>query len=436
MNITIIGTGYVGLVTGACLADRINRVVCLDVDDEKIRALKQGKLPIYEPGLEEVFQRNIRAKRLLFTTSLAEALEGADLVFLALPTPSKEDGSVDVSYVLDLARDLGKILKGYKVIVNKSTAPVGTCQRLRDTIGEFASSPFDVVSNPEFLREGFAVNDFQKPARIIIGSESERAIDLMCKLYKPYNDEGAPLLIMQERSAELTKYAANAFLATKITFMNEMAHFCDRMGVDVHSVRLGMGYDERIGHRFLFPGIGYGGSCFPKDVKALIASGREHGYDFQILQATHRVNKKQKVLLADKLLSYFKGDLKNKKIALWGLSFKENTDDIRQAPSLSIIEKLRSSGAKISAFDPVAMDNVKKHLGDRINYAQNMYQAVSGAEALLIVTEWPEFAQADFEKTATKMAQKLVFDGRNLLDPKKLEALGFYYEGIGRKTKG
>ncbi|WP_103327362.1 UDP-glucose dehydrogenase family protein [Bacteroidetes bacterium endosymbiont of Geopemphigus sp.] len=434
MNIAIIGTGYVGLVTGVCLADRGNHVICVDVDEQKVFAMKGGKIPIYEPGLEEIFKENIQDKRLFFTTSLEEAFKESHLIFLALPTPSGQDGSADLSHVLDVAQAIGKSLKEYKVIVNKSTVPVGTSEKVRDSISQQSrGAPFDVVSNPEFLREGFAVEDFQKPSRIIIGSGSECAVELMRKLYKPYTDRGIPLLVMKERSAELTKYAANAFLATKITFINEMANFCDLTGADIDSVRLGMGYDGRIGHRFLFPGIGYGGSCFPKDVKALISSGKELGYDFQILQTVEAVNKKQKVLLADKLLKYFKGSLKDKKIALWGLSFKANTDDIREASSLDIIEKLLLSGAKISAFDPVAMNNVKKHIGKRIHYTEDMYEALSGAHALLILTEWSEFSQPDFKRILDKIDQKVIFDGRNLLDPKEMKDLGFYYEGIGRK---
>jgi len=391
VNITIVGTGYVGLVTGTTLAEIGNSVYCVDIDEKKVEAMKNGVVPIYEPGLEEMFLRNIQAERIFFTTNLKEALEKSEVIFLALPTPPGEDGSADLSYVLKVANDIGELMTQYKVIVNKSTVPVGTADRVRETIAAKTEIPFDVVSNPEFLREGFAVEDCMNPSRVIIGSSSDKARNMMAKLYQPFTNIGVPIINMDERSSELTKYAANSFLAVKITFMNEIANFCEKVGADVDLVRLGMGSDDRIGHRFLFPGIGYGGSCFPKDVKALLNSGKQEGYDFQLLDATENINKTQKVILVPELEKYFGGSLQGKKIAVWGLAFKANTDDIREASSLDNIKLLLEKGAEVIAYDAIAEANVKKILGDKITYAKDMYSALDSADALLIATEWPEF---------------------------------------------
>ncbi|MCB0434589.1 MAG: UDP-glucose/GDP-mannose dehydrogenase family protein, partial [Mangrovimonas sp.] len=363
MKISVIGTGYVGLVTGTCLAETGNEVLCIDINEEKVKQMQNGQVPIYEPHLDVIFERNIKAKRLTFSTSLEEGVNHGEIIFLALPTPEDEDGSADLSYVLGAAKDIGKLLKEYRIIVDKSTVPVGTADRVAKVISEETTVDFDVVSNPEFLREGFAVDDFLKPERIVIGSSSQKATELMQKLYKPFVRSGNPIIVMDERSAELTKYAANSFLATKITFMNEIANFCERVGADVDKVRVGIGTDSRIGKRFLFPGIGYGGSCFPKDVKALYKSGKDAGYTFDILQSVIRVNDLQKKILLPRIDAYFKGDLKNKTIAIWGLAFKPETDDIREAPSLYVIDELLAKGAKVQAFDPEAMENVRKKLG-------------------------------------------------------------------------
>jgi UDPglucose 6-dehydrogenase len=432
MNIAVVGTGYVGLVTGTCLAETGNNVICVDIDEEKVNKMKNGVVPIYEPHLDVLFERNIKEKRLHFTTNLEEAVEQAQIIFLALPTPPGEDGSADLSYVLGVAEELGKIIKEYKVIVDKSTVPVGTAEKVTATIAKNAKVEFDVVSNPEFLREGFAVDDFLKPDRVVIGTQSERARELMEELYKPYVRQGNPIIFMDEKSAELTKYAANSFLATKITFMNEIANFCEKVGADVDMVRIGMGSDSRIGNRFLFPGIGYGGSCFPKDVQALAKSGKEHGYEFKILNAVMGINERQKTIIVPKIKDYFKGDLKNKKIALWGLAFKPNTDDIREAPALYIINDLLAEGALINAYDPEAMSNVKKVVGDKINYALNQYDALEDADALIIATEWGEFRTPDFKKMKSLMKQPAIFDGRNVYDLHQMKKLGFYYSSIGR----
>jgi UDPglucose 6-dehydrogenase len=432
MNIAVVGTGYVGLVTGTCLAETGNNVICVDIDEEKVNKMKNGVVPIYEPHLDVLFERNIKEKRLHFTTNLEEAVEQAQIIFLALPTPPGEDGSADLSYVLGVAEELGKIIKEYKVIVDKSTVPVGTAEKVTATIAKNAKVEFDVVSNPEFLREGFAVDDFLKPDRVVIGTQSERARELMEELYKPYVRQGNPIIFMDEKSAELTKYAANSFLATKITFMNEIANFCEKVGADVDMVRIGMGSDSRIGNRFLFPGIGYGGSCFPKDVQALAKSGKEHGYEFKILNAVMGINERQKTIIVPKIKDYFKGDLKNKKIALWGLAFKPNTDDIREAPALYIINDLLAEGALINAYDPEAMSNVKKVVGDKINYALNQYDALEDADALIIATEWGEFRTPDFKKMKSLMKQPVIFDGRNVYDLHQMKKLGFYYSSIGR----
>jgi len=432
MKIAVIGTGYVGLVTGTCLAETGNDVLCIDIDANKVKQMQQGKVPIYEPHLDVLFERNIKANRLRFSTSLAEGLEHGDIIFLALPTPEDEDGSADLKYILGVANNIGKLIKDYKVIVDKSTVPVGTSEKVEAAIAKNATVDFDVVSNPEFLREGFAVDDFLKPERIVVGASSEKAIKLMEKLYKPYVRSGNPIIIMDEKSAELTKYASNAFLAAKITFMNEIANFCEKVGADVDKVRIGMGTDSRIGKRFLFPGIGYGGSCFPKDVKALHKSGKDNNYNFQILDAVINVNARQKLVLIPKIESHFNNDLKGKNIAIWGLAFKPETDDIREAPALFMIDSLLQFGANITAFDPEAMPNVKRKLGDKINYAESMYQAIEHADALVICTEWSIFRTPNTDKMKLAMNSNVIFDGRNLYDVKDIENEGFKYVSIGR----
>ena len=434
MKITVVGTGYVGLVTGTCFSETGNKVTCVDIDKNKVDKLSAGQITIYEPGLEKIFLRNIKEGRLTFTTELESAIEGAEIIFLALPTPPGADGSADLKYVLGVADHLGKILKDYKVIVNKSTVPVGTADKVSAAIAKNYKGEFDVVSNPEFLREGVAVDDFMKPDRVVVGTRSERAKKLMSDLYAPFVRQGNPVIFMDERSSELTKYAANSFLATKISFMNEVAQLCERMGADVDMVRRGIGSDDRIGKRFLFPGIGYGGSCFPKDVQALIMSSDEVKYDFEILKAVEKVNAHQKLHLVEKIKAYFKGDLKGKHIALWGLAFKPNTDDIREAPALSIIDALTTMGATISAYDPEAMPNVKVQIGDKIKYATNQYEALSGADFLIIATEWSEFRTPDFERIEKEIKNKIIFDGRNLFEVLKMKELGYHYESIGRAS--
>lgn len=433
MNITVVGTGYVGLVTGTCLAETGNNVVCVDIDVNKVAMMQQGNVPIYEPHLDVLFQRNIKANRLKFTTSLTEGLDFGDIVFLALPTPEDEDGSADLSYVLGVAEQIGKLMTSYKVIVDKSTVPVGTAEKVTATIAKNAKVDFDVVSNPEFLREGFAVDDFLKPERIVVGSSSDKATELMQKLYNPFVRSGNPIIIMDEKSAELTKYAANSFLATKITFMNEIANFCEKVGADVDKVRIGMGTDSRIGKRFLFPGIGYGGSCFPKDVKALQKSGKDNGYDFEILDAVIGVNDVQKTRLIPKITSYFDNDLKGKTIAIWGLAFKPETDDIREAPALYIIDELLAKGAEVCAFDPEAMPNVKQKYGDKIKLASSMYDVLDNADALLISTEWSIFRTPNFTTIKEKLSNNIIFDGRNLYDVNDMKKEGIQYVSIGRK---
>ena len=433
MNIAIVGTGYVGLVTGTTLAELGNTVYCVDIDETKVENMKNGVVPIYEPGLEEVFHRNINANRLFFTTQLKEALDQCEIIYLALPTPPDEDGSADLSYVIGVADQIGELMTDYKVIVNKSTVPVGTADKVRTTISAKTNIPFDVVSNPEFLREGFAVEDSMNPARIIVGSSSDKAKDIMSKIYQPFTNTGVPIIFMDEKSSELTKYAANSFLAVKITFMNEIANYCEKVGADVDKVRLGMGSDDRIGHRFLFPGIGYGGSCFPKDVKALIKSGKEENFNFQILNATEEVNKSQKVILISEIEKYFGDNLKDKKIAIWGLAFKANTDDIRESSSLDNIALLLEKGAKITAYDAIAEENVKRIFGDQIEYTKDMYSCVENADCLLIATEWSEFKNPNFDLLAQKMKNKVIFDGRNMFSLDQIENPGFYYKSIGRK---
>lgn len=432
MKIAVIGTGYVGLVSGTCFAETGNDVVCVDIDVNKVKKLSNGQITIYEPGLEKLFLRNLKEERLRFTNNLEEGIKDAQIIFLALPTPPGEDGSADLKYILGVSDQLGKILKDYKVIVDKSTVPVGTAEKVHAAVRKNYKGEFDVVSNPEFLREGVAVDDFMKPDRVVIGTSSERARKLMNDLYSPYVRQGNPIIFMDERSAELTKYAANSFLATKITFMNEIALLCERLGADVDMVRRGIGSDERIGKRFLFPGIGYGGSCFPKDVQALVKSSQEVDYEFRILDAVMNVNEKQKLHLMPKISRYFKDNLKGKHFALWGLAFKPNTDDIREAPALYMIDALVKAGATVSVFDPEAMNNVKNLIGGKVTYAESQYEALEGADALIIATEWNEFRTPNFLKIVTSLKNKVIFDGRNLFDIAAIRELGFYYESVGR----
>ncbi len=432
MKISVVGTGYVGLVTGTCFAETGNQVTCVDIDKAKVAQMQKGQIPIYEPHLDLLFDRNIKQGRLHFTTDLEEGIKGARIIFLALPTPPGEDGSADLKYVLNVAGQLGHLIKEYTVVVNKSTVPVGTAEKVRDAIAKNCTSEFDVISNPEFLREGFAVDDFMKPDRVVIGTQSERAKKLATELYGPFVRQGNPIYFMDERSAELTKYAANAFLATKITFMNEIANLCERVGANVDSVRIGIGSDDRIGKRFLFAGIGYGGSCFPKDVKALNFTSQEFKYPFALLEAVMDVNEKQKVTIVEKVKTHFKGDLKGKKVALWGLAFKPDTDDIREAPALYIIDALLAEGVSISAYDPEAMKNVKGVVGDKITYGTDPYQILDNADFLLIATEWSVFRTPEFETITKKLKNKLIFDGRNLYDLQTMKDLGYTYYSVGR----
>ncbi len=432
MKIAVIGTGYVGLVSGTCFAETGNEVTCVDIDINKVNRLKNGEITIYEPGLENLFLRNLKDGRLKFTTDIAEGIEDALVVCFALPTPPGENGAADLKAVLQVADQVGKLLKDYKVIVNKSTVPVGTGEKVHAAIAKNYKGEFDVVSNPEFLREGVAVEDFMKPERVIIGASSERARKVISDLYAPFVRQGNPMIYMDVKSAELTKYAANTFLATKITFMNEIAQLCERLGADVDMVRRGIGSDGRIGKRFLFPGIGFGGSCFPKDVSALKRSAHEAGYEFKILNAVLEVNEKQKLHLITGIKKYFGDDLKGKRFALWGLAFKPNTDDIREAPALEIIDELLRDGATVCAFDPEAMKNVKAKLGDKIEYAANQYECLTGADALIIATEWNEFRNPDFQRIAGSLKNKVIFDGRNLFDLDDMREHGFHYESIGR----
>jgi len=432
MKIAVVGTGYVGLVSGTCFAETGNKVTCIDIDQKKVTKLSSGEITIYEPGLEKIFLRNLNEGRLKFTTNLAEGIKDAAIIFLALPTPPGADGSADLKYVLGVASDLGKIMTDYKVIVDKSTVPVGTAEKVHAAIAANYKGEFDVVSNPEFLREGVAVDDFMKPDRVVIGTTSERAKKIMGELYAPYVRQGNPVIFMDEKSAELTKYAANSFLATKISFMNEIAQLCERLGADVDMVRRGIGSDDRIGKRFLFPGIGYGGSCFPKDVQALIKSAEEVGYDFQILKSVEEVNEAQKLHLIPKIKAYFNNDIQGKHFALWGLAFKPNTDDIREAPALYLIDALTAAGATVTAFDPEAMPNVKGVIGDKITYVDTQYEALQKADALIIATEWAEFRTPDFEMMEARLNAKVIFDGRNLFDSKQIREQGYHYESIGR----
>lgn len=433
MKIGVVGTGYVGLVTGTCFAETGNDVICVDINQEKVDQMRNGQIPIYEPGLENLFLRNIKEGRLTFTTSLKEALDASDIIFLALPTPPKEDGSADLSYILGVANNIGQLITDYKVIIDKSTVPVGTADQVHAAIAKNATVPFDVVSNPEFLREGVAVEDFMKPDRVVIGVSGERAQKLMEQLYAPFVRQGNPIIFMDERSAEMTKYAANAFLATKITFMNEVANLCEKVGADVDMVRVGIGTDTRIGKRFLFPGVGYGGSCFPKDVQALAKTAKENDYSFEVLKSVMDVNERQKTILVDKIVGKFGDDLKGKHFAMWGLAFKPNTDDIREAPALYIIEKLLALGATISAFDPEGMENVKKLHNFPIQYGKNPTEVLEGADALIIVTEWNEFRSPDFNYLKQTLKTPTIFDGRNLFPISEMEGKGFYYNSIGRK---
>jgi UDPglucose 6-dehydrogenase len=436
MKIAIIGTGYVGLVTGICLSETGNNVTCVDINKQKVAMMQQGQLPIYEPGLELLFHRNIIQDRILFTDDLASAIKDAQVIFLALPTPPGENGSADLSYVLGTAKDIAKLITSYKVIVTKSTVPVGTADKVKAIFDEYTDVEVAVVSNPEFLREGVAVDDFMKPDRVVVGTMDERARKIMTELYAPYVRQGNPIIFMDERSSELTKYAANSFLATKISFMNEIANLCELVGANVDMVRLGIGADERIGKRFLFPGIGYGGSCFPKDVQALARSAEDNQYDFKILNSVMEVNASQRQVLVDKIKKYYGGDLNGKQFAIWGLAFKPETDDIREAPALYIIDELLKEGAKITAYDPEAMNNVSYQIGDKISYANDHYEALNGADALLILTEWSAFRTPDFDLVEKLLKSKVIFDGRNLYDLDRMIDRGFYYNSIGRQVIG
>ncbi len=438
MRIAVIGTGYVGLVTGTCFADMGNDVVCIDNDPKKLEKLNNREVPIYEPGLERLFLANIDKGRLTFSDNLEKAVLENEIIMLCLPTPQGEDGSADLKYVYGVAEDIGEILARnkdheYKIIVNKSTVPVGTSKATKEIIESKGAENFEVISNPEFLREGFAVEDFMKPERVVIGAESDFAKEKMKRLYAPFVRQGNPILIMDPQSSEVTKYAANSFLATKITFMNELANFCEKVGADVDLVRKGMGTDSRIGKRFLFPGIGYGGSCFPKDVNALIKTAAEKGSPITLLEQVDKINKRQKEVLVDKVMAHFNGEIKGKKFAVWGLAFKPNTDDMREAPSITIINKLLGAGANVVAYDPAATENAKFHFGDKIKYVKNQYEALTDSDALLILTEWNEFRNPEFDTIAKLLTQKLIFDGRNVYTPTQMEELGFTYYSIGRK---
>lgn len=437
MNLAVIGTGYVGLVTGTCFAETGNHVICVDIDAEKVERMRNGQIPIYEPGLENIFERNSRQGRLEFTTDLQGAVQKSDIIFLALPTPPGEDGSADLSYILSVSEQIATMLDSYKIIVDKSTVPVGTAEKVHAVIAQKADpNLFDVVSNPEFLREGVAVEDFLKPDRVVIGTNSEKVRKAMRQLYEPFVRQGNPIIFMDERSAELTKYAANAYLATRISFMNEIANLCERTGANVDMVRAGIGSDSRIGKRFLFPGVGYGGSCFPKDVQALGKTAEDFGYDFKILRSVMAVNDRQRTVLAQRILDFFDHNLKDKTIAIWGLAFKPNTDDIREAPALYIIKQLLAAGANVRAFDPEAMPNVEKIFGQNLVYCKDQYDAINNADALAIITEWSVFRTPNFSVIQKLMNQPVIFDGRNLYPLETMEENGFYYESIGRSTIG
>ncbi len=435
MKISVVGTGYVGLVTGTCFAETGNEVTCIDIDEAKVGMMKDGKIPIYEPGLEKIFKRNIKEKRLIFTSDLKSGIKDAEVIFLALPTPPGEDGSADLSYIMDVAKKIGPYLNKYTIVIDKSTVPVGTSEQVNECIESTTKAEFDVVSNPEFLREGFAVDDFMKPDRVVIGTSSEKAKKVLQKLYSPFVKQGNPIYFMDEKSAEMTKYVANSFLATKISFMNEVANLCEILGANVDDVRLGIGSDERIGKRFLFPGIGYGGSCFPKDVMALQKSSSNMGYDFKILNSVSEVNKIQKLVLTKKMMKYYEDNVNGKTFAVWGLSFKPDTDDIREAPALEIINSLISNGAKVNVFDPEAMPNVKKLMKDskNIQYFDNEYDLLEDCDALIIATEWSEFKSPDFNKIKKLLKKPVIFDGRNLFNNDDMRGKGLYYESIGRE---
>ena len=437
MDLAVIGTGYVGLVSGTCFAEMGNNVTCVDNNPDKLTKLRNAEMPIYEPGLDLLFYRNIAKKRLTFTDNLKEAVLTSDIIMLCLPTPQGEDGSADLKYVFGIADEVGKILneagdKDYKIIVNKSTVPVGTSQSVRDILNKHNIQNFDVVSNPEFLREGFAVEDFMKPDRIVVGAKTQKALDKMRQLYEPFVRQGNPILEMDNESAEVTKYAANSYLAMRITYMNELANFCEKVGANVDLVRKGMGTDTRIGKRFLFPGIGYGGSCFPKDVNALIKTADERSSEMKILKIVDQINKNQKLVIVDKILKHFDNDIKGKTFAVWGLAFKPNTDDMREAPSVVIINKLLELGAKVTAYDPAAMESAKYYLEDKITYCDNEYSAIKNADALIVVTEWNEFRNPDFEDMKTMLKNSVIFDGRNIFSPEQMKNLGFTYYSIGR----
>ena len=431
MKICMVGAGYVGLVTGTCLAESGNEVVCVDTDARKIALLRKGKVPIYEPGLEILIARNVKEKRLVFTTDLGSGVKDSPIVFIAVGTPPSDDGASDLSQVFAVAREIGRTMRTYKIVVTKSTVPVGTAEKVKSIIAQATKHPFDMVSNPEFLKEGAAIEDFMKPDRIILGVEKPQVEETMKELYAPFVRTGNPILTMDIRSAEMTKYAANAMLATRISFMNELANLCEAAGADINAVRSGIGSDPRIGSSFLFPGVGYGGSCFPKDVQAMIKTAEEHRHRLKILPAVEATNQKQKVLLAEKVIKRFKKNLKNKTIAVWGLSFKPNTDDMREAPSITIINALLKYGATIKAYDPVATTSAKKVFKDTIHYAKDNYTLLKGADALTVITEWNEFRRPDFEKMLQLMKSPVIFDGRNIYSPKKLKAMGFEYYGIG-----
>lgn len=437
MKITIIGTGYVGLVTGACFAETGATVHCVDIDKEKIDKLNQGIVPIYEPGLDEMIDRNMKKKRLFFTTDISEALKESEAAFICVGTPSDKDGSADLRYVLSVARDIGKNLDHYMVVVTKSTVPIGTSEKVRAAVQEELDKrgvniEFDVASNPEFLKEGDAINDFMKPDRIVIGTDNPRAEEVLRRLYKPFLLNGHPILFMDIPSAEMTKYAANAMLATRISFMNELSRLCEKVGADINWVRKGIGSDPRIGPKFLYAGIGYGGSCFPKDVKALIKTGQDHGVDLSIIKAVENVNNTQKKILVKKVLNHYNGDIKDKIFSIWGLSFKPNTDDMREAPSIDIINGLLEHGAKVKAYDPVAIENAKKIFGDKIEYTQDQYEALIDSDGLLLVTEWNEFRFINYKVASRLMRNKVIFDGRNIYEPREVREKGFVYYGIGR----
>lgn len=437
MNLAVIGTGYVGLVTGTCFAETGNNVICVDIDVNKVEKLRNGEITIFEPGLEVLFERNSKQGRLQFTTDLKEAIERAQIIFLALPTPPGEDGSADLSYIMGVAEQLSHLITDYKIIVDKSTVPVGTAEKVHAVIAKNTSETlFDVVSNPEFLREGVAVDDFLKPDRVVIGTNSEKARKLMKQLYEPFVRQGNPIYFMDERSAEMTKYAANSYLATRISFMNEIANLCEKVGANVDMVRIGMGSDSRIGKRFLFPGVGYGGSCFPKDVQALAKTALDFAYDFRILNAVMGVNDKQRYTLADKIKAYFGDDLSGRTIGVWGLAFKPNTDDIREAPALYTIETLLDAGAKVKAFDPEAMDNIRRYFGDRIELCKDQYEVLINADALAIITEWSVFRTPSFQVMKELMKHDVIFDGRNLYDLDAMAEHGFHYHSIGRESVG